>query len=474
MCKKYDTVIGLEIHAELSTKTKAFCTCDASFGGDPNTHICPVCTGQPGALPIINHNAVAYAIRAGLALGCDINRYSRFDRKNYFYPDLPKAYQISQLDLPLCINGKLELSTGTVVRINRIHLEEDAGKMLHDDYHGESWADYNRCSVPLIEIVTEPDIKSPEEAAEFVSKIALYLKYLNVCDAKMQEGSIRADVNVSLKPQGSDVLGDRAEIKNLNSFRSIQRAIESEIARQTEILNGGERVVQETRRFDDATGTTSSLRSKENANDYRYFPEPDILAITFTEEDIERARKEIPLLPHERVSRYINEYGLTDEDARVLTSEKYLSDFFDKAVSIYPEYKSVSNMFQTEVMRRVKETDSEEITVSAESFAKVVEMADKNTVNRNDAKTIIRILFENGGDPEKIAKENGFIVVEDTAAIAEVIDALFLERPDLIEDYKNGKTNVFGFFMGQANRALKGKATPMSVKAYLEEKFKNI
>ena len=474
MCKKYDTVIGLEIHAELSTNTKAFCTCDASFGGDANTHICPVCTGQPGALPIINHNAVAYAIRAGLALGCDINRYSRFDRKNYFYPDLPKAYQISQLDLPLCINGRLQLSTGTVVRINRIHLEEDAGKMLHDDYHGQSWADYNRCSVPLIEIVTEPDINSPEEAAEFVSKIALYLKYLNVCDAKMQEGSIRADVNVSLKPAGSNVLGDRAEIKNLNSFRSIQRAIDSEISRQTEILNNGGRIVQETRRFDDATGTTSSLRSKENANDYRYFPEPDILAITFTEEDIENARKEIPLLPHQRVEKYTKEYGLTDEDARVLTSEKYLSDFFDETVSIYPQYKSVSNMFQTEIMRRIKESDTEEIAVSAADFAKVVEMSDKNIVNRNDAKTIIRIMFEDGGTPEEIAKTNGFIVVEDTAAIAEVVDALFLERPDLIEDYKNGKTNVFGFFMGQANRALKGKATPLSVKAYIEEKFKNI
>lgn len=474
MCKKYDTVIGLEIHAELSTNTKAFCTCDASFGGDPNTHICPVCTGQPGALPIINHDAVAYAIRAGLALGCDINRYSRFDRKNYFYPDLPKAYQISQLDLPLCINGKLELSTGTVVRINRIHLEEDAGKMVHDDYHGQSWADYNRCSVPLIEIVTEPDINSPEEAAEFVSKIALYLKYLNVCDAKMQEGSIRADINVSLKPAGSSVLGDRAEIKNLNSFRSIQRAIESEIGRQTEILDAGGRIVQETRRFDDTTGTTSSLRSKENSNDYRYFPEPDILAITFSEEDIQNAKNEIPLLPHQRVERYTKEYGLTDEDARVLTSEKYLSDFYDETVSIYPQYKSVSNMFQTEIMRRVKESDSEEIQISARDFAKVCEMADKNTVNRNDAKTIIRFMFEEGGDPETIAKANGFIVVEDTAAIAEIVDALFAERPDLIEDYKNGKTNVFGFFMGQANRALKGKATPMSVKAYIEEKFKNI
>ncbi len=474
MSKKYDTVIGLEIHAELSTNTKVFCTCSAKFGGSPNTHICPVCTGQPGALPIINRAAVEYAIRAGLAFGCDINRYSRFDRKNYFYPDLPKAYQISQLDLPLCINGKIKLSTGTVVRINRIHLEEDAGKLVHDDYHGQSWADYNRCSVPLIEIVTEPDMKSSEEAAELVSTIGLYLKYLNVCDAKMQEGSIRADVNISLKESGSDVLGDRAEIKNLNSFRSIQRAIEYEIERQSDILDDGGKVVQETRRFDDATGMTSSLRSKENANDYRYFPEPDILAVRFSEEDIEKAKSEIPLLPHQRVEKYINEYHLTDEDARVITLEKYLSDFYDEAVAVYPQYKSVANMFLTEIMRRVKDTDSEEIPFSAADFAKTVEMADKNTVNRNDAKTIIRIMFEEGGNPEDIAKKNNFIVVEDTSAISDFIDKLLEEKANLVEDYKNGKTNVFGFFMGQATRALQGKATPMSIKAYLEEKLKSL
>ncbi|MBE7012406.1 MAG: Asp-tRNA(Asn)/Glu-tRNA(Gln) amidotransferase subunit GatB [Ruminococcaceae bacterium] len=469
---KYDTVIGLEIHAELSTDTKVFCSCSAQFGGMPNTHICPVCTGQPGALPIINRAAVEYAIRAGLAFGCDINRYSRFDRKNYFYPDLPKAYQISQLDLPLCINGKLELSTGTVVRINRIHLEEDAGKLVHDDYHGESWADYNRCSVPLIEIVTEPDIKSAEEAAEFVSKIGLYLKYLGVCDAKMQEGSIRADVNVSLKPEGSEKLGDRAELKNMNSMRSIIRAIEYEIKRQTEILDNGGKVEQETRRFDDAMGTTSSLRSKENANDYRYFPEPDVLAITFTEEDIENARRNIPLLPHERVYKYVNEYKLTDEDARVITLEKYISDFYDETVAIYPEYKNVANLFLTEIMRRVKDTETEEIPFSAKDFAKVVEMADKNTVNRNDAKTIIRIMFEEGGEPMEIAKANGFIVEVDTGAISEFIDNLLKERADLVEDYRNGKQNVFGFFMGQATRGLTGKATPKDIKEYLEKVLK--
>ncbi len=468
----YDTVIGLEIHAELSTDTKVFCSCSAEFGGAPNTHICPVCTGQPGALPIINRAAVEYAIRAGLAFGCDINRYSRFDRKNYFYPDLPKAYQISQLDLPLCINGKLELSTGTVVRINRIHLEEDAGKLVHDDYHGESWADYNRCSVPLIEIVTEPDIKSAEETAEFVSKIGLYLKYLGVCDAKMQEGSIRADVNVSLKPAGSEKLGDRAELKNMNSMRSIIRAIEYEIKRQTEILDNGGKVEQETRRFDDAMGTTSSLRSKENANDYRYFPEPDVLAITFTEEDIENAKNSIPLLPHERVQKYVNEYKLTDEDARVITLEKYISDFYDETVAIYPEYKNVANLFLTEIMRRVKDTDAEEIPFSAKDFAKVVEMADKNTVNRNDAKTIIRIMFEEGGEPMEIAKANGFIVEVDTSAISEFIDNLLKERADLVEDYHNGKQNVFGFFMGQATRGLTGKATPKDIKEYLEKALK--
>lgn len=466
---KFDTVIGLEIHAELSTKTKVFCTCSAEFGGAPNTHICPVCTGQPGALPIINRAAVEYAIRAGLAFGCEINRYSRFDRKNYFYPDLPKAYQISQLDLPLCINGKLELSTGNVVRINRIHLEEDAGKLVHDDYHGQSWADYNRCSVPLIEIVTEPDIKSAEEAAEVVSKIGLYLKYLGVCDAKMQEGSIRADVNISLKPAGSEKLGDRAELKNMNSMRSIIRAIEYEVERQAEIIEDGGVVKQETRRFDDAMGTTSPMRTKENANDYRYFPEPDVLAVTFTEEDIENARKKIPLLPHERVEKYVNEYKLTEEDARVITLEKYLSDFYDETVAVYPQYKSVANLFLTEIMRRVKDSEAEEIPFSAEAFAKVVEMADKNTVNRNDAKSIIRIMFEEGGDPMDIAKANNFIVTVDTGAIAEFVDKLLAEKADLVEDYHNGKTNVFGFFMGQATRALQGKATPKAIKEYLEQ-----
>lgn len=470
---KYDTVIGLEIHAELSTKTKVFCSCPSEFGGEPNTHICPVCTGQPGALPVLNGAAVEFAVRAGLAFGCTINRYSRFDRKNYFYPDLPKAYQISQLDLPLCLNGKLDLSTGTTVRINRIHLEEDAGKLFHDDYHGKSWADYNRCSVPLIEIVTEPDIKSAEEAAEFVSKIGLYLKYLGVCDAKMQEGSIRADVNVSLKPEGSDKLGERAEIKNMNSLKGIQRAIEYEIERQSAILDEGGVIEQETRRFDDAMGVTSSMRSKENANDYRYFPEPDVLAITFTEEDIEKIKNEIPLLPHQRADKYVNEYKLTAEDARVLTLEKYISDFYDETVSIYPEYKSVANLFLTEVMRRVKDTEEEEIPVSAKDFARICEMADKKTVNRNDAKTVIRIMFEEGGNPDDIAKANGFIIVEDTAAIEEFINNLLTERADLVEDYKNGKTNVFGFFMGQASRALVGKATPASIRAILEKALNN-
>ncbi len=465
----YDVVVGLEIHAELSTNTKAFCTCSADFGADPNTHICPVCTGQPGALPIINHGAVEYAIRAGLTFDCDINRYTKFERKNYFYPDLPKAYQISQLDLPICVNGKVELSTGTVVRINNIHLEEDAGKLFHDDFYGQSLADYNRCSVPLIEIVTEPDMHSAEEAVEFVSKIGLYLKYLNVCDAKMQEGSIRADVNISIKEKGSEKLGNRTEIKNLNSFRSIQRAIEYEVKRQSEILDNGGTVVQETRKFDDTMGTTSSMRSKENANDYRYFPEPDIMSIVFTEEDIEEARRNIPLLPHQRVDKYVNEYGLTDEDARVITLEKYLSDFYDETVAIYPQYKNVSNLFQTEIMRRVKDTEEEVIPISAENFAKVCEMADKNVVNRNDAKTIIRIMFEEGGEPEKIAKANNFIVVEDAGETEKFIEELLEGNPDLVKQYFDGKTNMFGFFMGQANRALVGKATPKLIRECLEK-----
>lgn len=469
MSIQYEPVIGLEIHAELLTDSKMYCTCSTEFGGDENTHICPVCTGQPGALPVVNHRAVEFGIRAGLAFHCDINRYIRFDRKNYFYPDLPKAYQISQLDLPLCEHGYLELSTGTVVRINRIHLEEDAGKMFHDDYNERSMADYNRCSVPLIEIVTEPDIKSAEEAAEFVSKVGTYLKYLGVCDAKMQEGSIRADVNVSLKPAGSDKLGERAEIKNMNSMRGIQRAIEYEIERQTEILNNGGQIEQETRRFDDDMGVTKPLRSKENANDYRYFPEPDILSVTFTDEDIEQVRAQIPLLPHQRVEKYVGEYGLTDEEARVLTLEKYISDFYDQTVAVYPNYKAVANLFLTEVMRRVKEIEGEAINIDPADFAEVVKMAETNVVNRNDAKAIIRVMFEEGGKPMDIAKANNYIVVEDTQAIEAFIENLLNEKADLLQQYFDGKTNLFGFFMGQANRALQGKATPKSIRECLEK-----
>ncbi len=476
MSEIFDTVIGLEVHAELLTNSKVFCTCSAEFGGDPNTHICPACTGQPGALPVINHRAVEFAVKAGLAFDCEINRYSRFDRKNYFYPDLPKAYQISQLDLPLCINGKVELSTGTVVRLNRIHLEEDAGKLTHDDYNGESLADYNRCSVPLIEIVTEPDIKSAEEAAEFVAKLGQYLKYLGVCDAKMQEGSIRADVNISLKRKGDEKLGERAEIKNLNSMKAITRAIKFEEERQAEIILSGGTVEQETRRFDDNQGRTKPMRNKENANDYRYFPEPDILAVTFTDEDIEKIRATIPALPKERKEKYINEYKISENDAEVLTSEKYISDFFDDTVAIYPEYKNVANLFLTEIMRRVKETESEEIPFSPEDFAEVVKMADKNTVNRNDAKDIIRTMFEEGGKPMEIAKAKNYLVVEDNAAIADFVEAMLDEKAELLEQYFAGKQNIFGFFMGQATKGLQGKATPRSIKEYLEtaiEKRKN-
>lgn len=471
MEKIFDTVIGLEIHAELSTDTKMYCTCSAQFGSDVNTHICPVCTSQPGALPVVNRRAVEYAIKAGLAFNCDINRYTRFDRKNYFYPDLPKAYQISQFDLPLCVNGKVTLSTGTQVRIHQIHMEEDAGKLTHDDYNEISLADYNRCSVPLIEIVTEPDIKSGEEASEFVEKIGLYLKYLGVCDAKMQEGSIRADVNISLKEKGSDKLGERAEIKNLNSMKAMMRAIDYEEKRQAKILSEGGKIEQETRRFDDATGETKPMRSKENANDYRYFPEPDILAITFTQEDIDNIRKDIPVLPDERYRIYTEQLGLSHDDAKIIYSEKFTADFYDEAVSVYPEYKSVANMFLTEIMRIINETHSESISISPSDFAKLIKMIDDKTVNRNDAKTIIRIMFDEGGDPMKIAENNGFIVKEDAGAIVEFISSLLDSKPDLLQQYFDGKTNMFGFFMGQAAKELKGKATPASIKACLEDEI---
>lgn len=473
----YIPVIGLEIHAELLTNSKVFCTCSAEFGGSQNSRCCPVCTGMPGTLPVINQTAVEYAVKAGFALGCDINKFSVFDRKNYFYPDLPKAYQISQLFYPLCINGlvPIEVDGKTKnIRINRIHLEEDAGKLVHDDLNGVSLADYNRCGIPLIEIVTEPDLSSAEEAKALVEKISLLLQYVGVCDCKMEQGSLRCDVNISLMKPTDTEFGTRAEIKNLNSLKSIGRAIEFEIKRQSKLLDRGERVIQETRRFNDNHGDTKAMRSKEDAHDYRYFPEPDILQVNFTDEMLDEIKAKLPELPNKRLARYTGEYGLSETDAKIIVNQKKVSDFFNEAVSAYNNPKSIANFIMGELLRRVNlgEITMDNLPFSAQDFAKLVEMADTEKVSKNDAKTIFRYMIESGKDAETVAKENGFLISNDTGKVEEVITEVLANNANIVEQYRNGEQKVFGFLMGQCTKALKGVCTPKVIKSMLEEKLK--
>jgi aspartyl-tRNA(Asn)/glutamyl-tRNA(Gln) amidotransferase subunit B len=475
----YIPVIGLEIHAELLTDSKVFCTCSAAFGGSQNSRCCPVCTGMPGTLPVINQKAVEYAVKAGFALGCDINKFSVFDRKNYFYPDLPKAYQISQLERPLCINGsvKIETSKGEkVIRINRIHLEEDAGKLVHDDFNAVSLADYNRCGVPLIEIVTEPDISSAEEAKAFFEKVSLLLQYAGVCDCKMEQGSLRCDVNVSvMKPEDTE-FGTRTECKNLNSLKSITRAIDYEIKRQSRLLDMGGRVIQETRRYNDNRGETTSMRSKEDAHDYRYFPEPDILQVNFTDEMLDNIKATLPELPHKRLARYTGEYGLSETDAKIIVNSKLVSDFFNEAVEVYNNPKSISNFIIVELLRRVNlgEVAMDNLPFTAKDFAKLVEMSDTEKVSKNDAKKILRMMIETGKNAETLASENGMLIVNDMSKVSEVIENVFRDNAETVEQYKNGETKVFGFLMGQCTKALRGVCTPKVIKESLESKLSEL
>lgn len=477
MSSKYKTVIGLEIHAELKTKSKVFCTCSAEFGGDPNSRCCPVCTGMPGTLPVINQTAVEYAIKAGFALNCGFNKFSVFDRKNYFYPDNPKAYQISQLNLPLCINGLIPIEVNGVeknIRVNRIHLEEDAGKLVHDDFNGVSLADYNRCSIGLIEIVTEPDISSAEEAMAFVEEVSLLLQYADVCDCKMEQGSLRCDVNISLMKPDATEFGTRSEIKNLNSIKSVGRAVKYEERRQALLLDAGKKVVQETRRYDANRDTTKSMRSKEDAHDYRYFPDPDILQVNLTDEMLDEIHKKLPEMPIERYHRYTREYGITPVDAKIIVNNKIISDFFDSAVKVYNSPKTIAVFVLTEFMRRINlgEIDINNISFTVENFAKLVELADTEKITKNDAKTIFRSMVETGKNPEDIAKESGFLIVVDTQKVNDTIDEILAANAAQVAQYKNGETKVFGFLMGQCTRALKGAATAKVIKEALELKLK--
>ncbi len=476
----YIPVIGLEIHAELLTESKLFCSCSTEFGGGKNAHCCPGCAAMPGTLPAMNRKAVEFAIKAGYALNCSFNKFSVFDRKNYFYPDLPKAYQNSQLDLPLCINGLVNIEyeidgvkKSKDIRINRIHLEEDAGKLIHDDLNGVSLADYNRGSIPLIEIVTEPDIGTAEEAKAFVEKISLLLQYAGVCDCKMEQGSLRCDVNISIMKPTDAKFGTRAEIKNLNSIKSIGRAVEYEIYRQERTLEMGGKIIQETRRFDDNKGETRSMRTKENAQDYRYFPDPDILQVNFTDEELESIRKTMPEMPYERLERYKNAYGLSEADSMIIIGQIILSDFYDNAVKKYDNPKSICNFITGEMMRRINlgEISLEDLPFDAGEFALLVQMADTEKVSKNDAKSIFRIMSEKGGNPEKIAKEQGYLITNDTGRVLEVIESVIKNNEKAVSQYKNGDLKVFGFLMGQCSKELKGVCTPKVIKDELENKL---
>ena len=460
----YEVVIGLEVHAELSTKTKIFCSCSTEFGAEPNTHVCPVCMAMPGALPVLNEKVVEYAVKAGIATNCSISQDSKNDRKNYFYPDLPKSYQISQFDKPLCNNGYVDIETSEgkkKVRILRIHIEEDAGKLNHDDFSGESLVDLNRAGVPLIEIVSEPDMESSEDAETYMKKIKSILEYIEVSDCKMEEGSLRADVNVSVHKPGTP-LGTRTEMKNMNSFKSITRAIDYEIDRQIDVLEAGGTIEQETLRWDDVSGKTFSMRNKENAQDYRYFPEPDLVAIKLSTEYIENIKNNLPELPESRKQRYLKDYKLSEKDANIITASKYLSDLFEDAIKVCNNPKAVNNWIISDISRILneKEMDAKNIPFTAEELGKLVILIDKGTISSSIGKKVLEELFENPRNPEVIIKEKGWIQISDEGAIKEVVTKVLEANPQSIADYKAGKDRALGFLVGQAMKETKGKANP--------------
>ena len=474
MREDYEVIIGLEVHAELSTKTKIFCNCKTAFGGAPNTQVCPVCMAMPGTLPVLNEKVVEYAVKAGLATGCEIERNSKNDRKNYFYPDLPKSYQISQYDKPLCVGGQVEIETSKgpkTIGITRIHIEEDAGKLNHDDLGGGSLVDLNRAGVPLIEIVSEPDIRSSEEAEQYLRKLKSILEYIEVSDCKMEEGSLRADVNVSVHKIG-EPWGQRTEMKNMNSFRSIVRAIDYEANRQIDVVEAGGKILQETLRWDEVSGKTFSMREKENAQDYRYFPDPDLVAIKLSEEYIQNIKNSLPELPESRKKRYLEEYKLSEKDAKIITSSKYLSDLFEEAGKISGNIKAVGNWIISDISRILNETETDPIAIpfDAKQLAELVMLIDKGTISSSIGKKVLEELFENPRSPEQIIKEKGWIQISDEGAIKEVVLKVLEANQQSVADFKAGKDRALGFLVGQAMKETKGKANPQMLnKMFVEE-----
>ena len=474
MSKQYETVIGLEVHVELATKTKIFCACSTAFGGAPNTHTCPVCTGMPGSLPVLNKQVVEYALAVGLATNCQIHQYCKFDRKYYFYPDNPQNYQISQLYLPICHDGGVEIETADgkkIIGIHEIHMEEDAGKLVHDEWEDCSLVDYNRSGVPLIEIVSEPDMRSAEEVIAYLEKLRQIIQYLGASDCKLQEGSMRADVNLSVREVGAEKFGTRTEMKNLNSFKAIAHAIEGERERQIELIEAGRKVIQETRRWDDNKESSFTMRSKEDAQDYRYFPDPDLTPVVISDEWIAEVKARQPELRSEKLERYKKEFDIPDYDAQIITNSKHMADLFEAATAICKKPKKVSNWLMGETLRLLKENnmDPEDLSFAPENLAKLVDLADAGTVNSSVAKEVFEQIFKENVDPEVYIEEHGLKTVNDEGALKATIEQIVSENPQSVADYKGGKKKAIGFLVGQTMKAMKGKADPASVNKILKE-----
>ncbi|WP_337523314.1 Asp-tRNA(Asn)/Glu-tRNA(Gln) amidotransferase subunit GatB [Dialister hominis] len=480
---KYEAVIGLEVHTELQTTTKIFCGCKASFGAEPNTNVCPVCLGLPGVLPVLNKRVLEFAVRAGLALNCEISRFSKFDRKNYYYPDLPKNFQTSQFDLPICERGHLDIEVNgekKQIRITRAHMEEDAGKLVH---HGTSitdsdysLVDYNRTGTPLLEIVTEPDMRSAKEAVAYLEKIRAILQYIGISDCRMEEGSLRCDANVSVRPVGQKELGTKTEIKNINSFKGVEKAIEYEALRQAEILEDGGKIIQETRTWDEKEGVTKSMRTKEEANDYRYFPEPDLAPFTVSEEYIEDIRKTLPELPDERRERYIANFGLSSTDAQYMTNDKDTSDYFEKVVAAGADPKASVNWIMGEFASQLSNAGIEiaKAPVTPENLAKLLALIAKGTISGKIAKKVFAEMWKDGADPEEIVKAQGLVQISDTGALKELVVKVIANNPKAVEDFKAGKKKAVGALVGQIMKETKGKANPKVINELLNDELKKL
>jgi aspartyl-tRNA(Asn)/glutamyl-tRNA(Gln) amidotransferase subunit B len=473
---QYEPVIGLEIHAQLLTRSKIFCSCSTQFGASPNSHTCPVCLGMPGVLPVLNRKVVEYAMKMALATHCQVAPSSQFARKNYFYPDLPKGYQISQYELPLAEHGwvEIELESGRRhVRILRVHMEEDAGKLIHDDFNPLSYVDFNRTGVPLIEIVSQPDMHSPEEASAYLKKLRDILRYLEICDGNMEEGSFRCDANISLRPVGSEALGVKTELKNMNSFRNVQRALEFEIRRQQALLEKGDAIVQETRLWDNDRSVTLSMRSKEEAHDYRYFPDPDLVPIAIDADWVEQVRGSLPELPDAKRERFLSAYALPTYDAQVLTASKDLSNYFETVVKGFPQPKVASNWIMSELLRELKR-DERDITacpVAPENLVELLQLLDTEVISGKIAKTVFEEMYRTGQRAKAIVEAKGLLQVTDAGAIEAVIDEVLQENPTEVEQYRGGKQRLMGFFVGQVMKKSRGKANPQIVNELLRRKL---